>query len=463
MVKANTPGPLESTALLDGSLPQQLHRALNWALDTPLLNNLTAHGNTSWTFPEFILLTLFWVWSECTTLTKAFSHASQLCQSLLGTVVFRSYTGFAGALKTWTPTLRPLLWQRLQQRMETVGDRHWRIGRWLPLAVDGSRTTTPRTRQNETAFCPPRFGRGATAKSRKKWKNKTRRSKALSVPVHPQIWLTLLWHMGLKMPWSWQCGPSTASERQHFTEMLQTQEFPEHTLFCGDAGFVGYDLWRAMIDRGHHFLIRVGSNVRLLRGLGTVKQSGDLVHFWPKAAMAKKDAPLALRLLTFRVGKCEVHALTNVLSERQLSSSQAVQLYRARWGVELQFRSLKQTFGRSKLHSRTPELAYAELDWSLLGLWLIQLLTVSEQIPQGIGPERSSVSVAVQVFRDAMNRRRASSLKKELAAAVKDEYQRRAPKGARYRPKTKDKPAAGPPQVMDASVEQRRKYQQVMG
>jgi len=463
MVKANTPGPRESTALLDGSLPRQLQRAIAWALDTQLFAHLTPHGNTTWTFPDFILLTVFWVWSECSTLTKAFSHASGLCQSLLGTVVFGSYTGFAGALKTWTPTLRPLLWKCLHQRMETVAGPHGRIGRWWPLAIDGSRTTTPRTRQNEKAFCPPRFGRGVTAKSRKKWKNKTRRSKALSVPVHPQIWLTLLWHMGLKMPWSWQCGPSTASERHHFAAMLESQEFPENTLFCGDAGFVGYDLWRALIDRGHHFLIRVGSNVRLLRGLGTVKQSGDLVHFWPKAAMAKKEAPLALRLLTFRVGKCEVHAVTNVLSERQLSAAQAVRLYRARWGVELQFRSLKQTFGRSKLHSRTPELAYAELDWSLLGLWLIQLLTVSEQIPQGIGPERSSVSVAVQVFRDAMGRRCAGGLRKELGAAVKDEYQRRVPKGARYRPKTKDKPTAGPPQVVSASAEQIRKYKQVMG
>lgn len=463
MVKANIPCTPNSTSLLGGTQPGQLHRAFTWALDTRLFDHLTPHGNTTWTFPNFILLTLFWVWSECSTLTKAFDHAAHLCKSLIGTVVFKSYKGFSGALQTWTRTLIPLMWKCLQQRMARIAGEHWRIGRWLPIAVDGSRTTTPRTRKNEAAFCPRKFGTGGTTKSRKNWKNKKRRSKKLSQPVHPQIWLTLLWHMGLRMPWAWKCGPSNACERHHFMEMLETQEFPENTLFCGDAGFVGYDLWRAMSDRGHHFLIRVGGNVRLLRELGTVKQHGDLVHCWPNAAAAKKEPPLALRLLKFQMGKCEMYAVTNVLSERKLSVVQALELYRARWGVEVQFRSLKQTFGRSKLHSRTPELAYGELEWSLLGLWLIQLLTVSEQIPKGIGPERSSVSVAVQVFRTAMGYRGAMGVKKELCNAVKDEYERRGKKGARYRPQTKDKPSAGKPKVVKADAEQRRKYRQLMG
>jgi hypothetical protein len=463
MAKVNTPCPPNSTAILNGTQPLQLHRVLTWALETRLFANITPHGNTTWTFPQFLLLTLFWVWSERSTLTKAFDHASGLCQSLLGTVVFKSYTGFSGALKTWTPTLIPLMWACLQQRMATIAGKHWRIGLWLPLAVDGSRTTTPRTQKNEHAFCPHRYGRGRTAKSRKKWKNKRRRSKKLSQPVHPQIWLTLLWHMGLKMPWAWKCGPSNASERQHVAELLETLECPENTLFCGDAGFVGYDLWRAMADRGHHFLIRVGSNVRLLRRLSGVKQRGDVVYCWPNMAAAKKQPPLMLRLLKFQVGKREIFAVTNVLSERKLTDAQAMKLYRARWGVEVQFRSLKQTFGRSKLHSRTPELANAELEWSLLGLWLIQLLTASEQITQGIDPEQSSVSVAVQIFRDVMSRGHALGLRKALRGAVKDTYQRPSKKAARYRPKTKDKPSAGKPKVVSARAEQRRKYRLLMG
>jgi hypothetical protein len=124
----------------------------------------------------------------------------------------------------------------------------------------------------------------------------------------------------------------------------------------------------------------------------------------------------------------------------------------------VQFRALKQTFGRSKLHSRTPEHAYVELEWSLLGLGLIQLLTAAEQIPQGIAPERTSVSLAVQVFRDAIGRGHTLRLRKALEEAVKDPYPRRGSKAARYRPENKDKPSAGKPKLVNATAEQRRKY-----
>lgn len=52
----------------------------------------------------------------------------------------------------------------------------------------------------------------------------------------------MMWHMGLRLPWTWRLGPSNSSERGHVMEMLQQEEFPENTLFCGDAGFVGYPL-----------------------------------------------------------------------------------------------------------------------------------------------------------------------------------------------------------------------------
>jgi len=45
-----------------------------------------------------------------------------------------------------------------------------------------------------------------------------------------------MWHMGLRLPWTWRLGPSNSSERGHVMEMLEKEEFPENTLFCGDAG-----------------------------------------------------------------------------------------------------------------------------------------------------------------------------------------------------------------------------------
>lgn len=464
MPKANTTCPPNSSTLLAGSLPAQLHRAVKWLLDSSSWKALAPHGNTSWTFSELLLLALFWVWSDAATLTGAFAHARHLAGTLLGKVALTSYTGFAGSLDTWTTALMPRLRAILHQRMESVAGTHWRIGGWLPLALDGSRTSAPRTKANEAKLCPRRWGRGAKAKSRASWKNKRRRSKRLSQPVRPQAWLTLVWHMGLRMPWAWRCGPSNASERQHATEMLEAEDFPEKTLFCADAGFVGHDLWQAMAGRGHHFLIRVGANVRLLRGLGRVKRHGcDIVHFWPRHVAARNRSPMVLRLLKFQVGRCAMHAVTNVLSERALSAAQAVRLYRARWGVEVQFRTLKQTFGRARLHSRTPERVLRELEWSLVGLWLVQLLAAAEQIPAGIAPERTSVSVALQVFRDAMGCGRAWGLKRSLREAKTDAYERTRPKKSRHRTPFKDRPSAKRPRVERATAEERRKYKTLNG
>ena len=99
-----------------------------------------------------------------------------------------------------------------------------------------------------------------------------------------------------------------------------------------------------------------------------------------------------------------------------------------------------------------------ELEWSLLGLGLIQLLTAAQQIPQGIGPERTSISLAVQVFRDAISRGHPLRLSQALEEAVKDCYQRGGSKAARYRPDNKDKPSAGQPELVNATAEQRRNY-----
>jgi hypothetical protein len=189
--------------------------------------------------------------------------------SMLGEAALTSYQGLSKALVTWTGPLLPLIQQRLHGLMEKIGGDYWRIDGWLPLAVDGSRVTTPRTKSNEANFSAAHYGKGRKARSRRKWKNKKRRSKPLSERVKPQIWLTLMWHMGLCMPWSWRTGPSNSSERGHFQEMLTTMIFPKNTLFCADAGFVGYELWKSIQDAGHHFLIRVGANVRLPQISGT--------------------------------------------------------------------------------------------------------------------------------------------------------------------------------------------------
>jgi hypothetical protein len=74
--------------------------------------------------------------------------------------------------------------------------------------------------------------------------------------------------------------------------------------FCTDAGFTGYDLWKAMIDLNQSFLIRMGSNVKLLRNLGYVQEHQGIVYLWPARAVGEQQPPLVLRLLKLQVGRC---------------------------------------------------------------------------------------------------------------------------------------------------------------
>ena len=129
----------------------------------------------------------------------------------------------------------------------------------------------------------------------------------------------------------------------------------------------------------------------------------------------------------------------------------------------MQFRSFKQTFQRGALRSRTPSCAVVELEWSLLGLWIVQLFAVKEQIAVELGPERMSVALAVAVIQDTMRAwnqvatsRRALIL--QFRAATKDSYQRKTSKRARYRPDGKDKPSATKPVLLNATKEQQRVY-----
>jgi hypothetical protein len=422
-----------------------VRRALNWLLTSGIFKELSFHGNTKWQPVQLVTLALLFVWSSKAALTDAFVDAQRWATLLFGKAALTTYQGLAGALVTWTPTLLPLLWDRIHRLLEANGGPHWRIGVWLALAVDGSRDDVPRTRANAARFCAKNFGHGQTAKYRKKKSKGMRRKRnrqSPAYPVKPQMWLTLLWHLGMRLPWSWKLGPSDSSERLHLTQMVREQTFPKNTLFCGDAGFVGYDFWQTIVEQKHNLLMRVGGNVRLLRNLCHIRQRDDIVYCWPSQAMRKKQPPLVLRLLKFRNRRKYIYLVTTVLNEKSLTGRVAEELYRRCWGIEVQFRALKQTFGRAKLRSRNPERALVEMQWSLLGVTIIQLWAMVEQHKASLLPEQLSEHPTP-----------GNDLRASLRRAILDGYNRSSKKEARYKPKYNTKPSAGKPKVALATIQ----------
>jgi IS4 transposase len=447
---------------------QQIQYAMNWVINNESFADLRFHGNTSWRPADLVVLTLLWIWSPAAKLTDAFTEARSQSLGLIGTAALTTYQGLAGALQTWTATFIPLLIVKLHELMQEVDGRHLRTGRWLPIAIDGSRATTPRTVSNEQAFCAKDYGKGKTAKYRKKKTKGMRRrknQKAKPQPQAPQIWITLMWHIGLGIPWCWKLGPSNSSERQHVMDMIRSGHFLKRTLFVGDAGFFGYDFWKLIMEQGHDFLVRVGGNVRLLEGLGLcTEEKKGIVYCWPDAAMKKQLPPLVLRLVKCRLGrKKKACLLTSVLDDQELTYKEILSLYHKRWGVELEFRGLKQTFTRRMLRSRKSERALVEMEWSLFAMAVIELLALRHQLPEkNAVPEKSSFAKSLRAVRRSLQHLRhrpehVPDFETLLRTASVDDYERTGSKSARYKPNKKDKPSCGLPKVTRATARHRRR------
>lgn len=458
--RADTPRPANTNG-------EDLRRALNWIVSDRMFSDLRLHGNTAWTGAALVRLAVLWVWSPESSLVAAANDAIEGATKIFGSSAVASYQALTNALRRYSDQLFPVLYARLHGLMRECDHGRFRIGRWLVLAVDGSRIKAPRTVKNERGLCKSRV----KSKKRSASKSKKRRQKGpmgQRTRHHPRdegplVWLTMIWHVGERVPWCWKTGPAYSSERHHLLDMLEEQPFAENTLFCADGGYIGYELWRAMDNREHRFLIRVGANVHLLKSLGHSRQRDDIVYSWPERMMAKHRLPLKLRLFQFKDSRNrDVHLVTNVLQEKLLTRRQAGEIYRQRWGIEVQFRSLKQTFGRTKLRSRTPDRAMMELQWSLVGMTMIQLLARKERLATGNSERCTSMAMALRIVRQVMQHHaatphRSQRLKTRLAQAVIDAYQRTRPKGSRDYPRQKDPESTGNPRIRAASKVQLRR------
>jgi hypothetical protein len=434
------------------------------------------HGNIKWEPEQLAIQALIWSWQDTKRVTDGFEKTLEICEKLRLKKIAKTYTGFMDALARYRNTIREGLRNRLQTLAEQAGGRFFRSKKWVLIGFDGSRATAPRSKANEAAFCAPTYGKGKKArynenKSKRSGNQPRKRAKPkLPAQPEPQVWITMMWHMGLRLPWTWRLGPSNSSERGHVQEILKQEEFPENTLFCGDAGFVGYPVWSAILQAGGHFLVRVGANVSLLSEHADVqKMKGGIVLCWPKDRMASGDPPLRLRLVQVQVGKTMMWMLTSVLDEKILTLKDIINYYKLRWLIEVEFRGLKQTIDKCKLRCRNSDRLLAELDWSLHAMAFAELIALRAQIPspaqktekRKYTPRDRSLAKTLRVLRRYMRtldeKESPDSLNQELKKAIVQNYKNKTDKRARYRPKNKDKKPLGDPLVFRLTPTEQRK------
>ena len=196
------------------------------------------------------------------------------------------------------------------------------------------------------------------------------------------------------------------------------------------------------------------------RAVPYAREYNHTVYLWPDKAAKKKMPPLVLRLIVLHDGKQPVYLVTSVLSKQRLSDKQAIEIYRYRWGIELFFRTFKQTFGRTKLRSRSAENAKLELDWSLVALWSICLLGQCELVRAGEAPSQLSAAAAIRAVQTTMRDYRVrpespdETLSSMLVHALLDGYQRSSSKTSRDYPTKKKRERTAPPKTIPATTTQ---------
>lgn len=406
-------------------------------------SRFSMHGNGDWTPQKVFWMSIVMSWQPQTTLTEQFDAARDVLRRMFPRWKLGRTSGtFLTARQRLLAEMHGPLRQRLQLFVAACFEA-WRVWGWSLFAVDGSRFETPRTTPNEQRL-------GCAGKE----------------STTPQLFQTTLQHVGTGLVYDFRLGPGTDSERRHLDDMLAT--LPPHSLLTADAGFISFALCRWLVTQQHSFLLRVGANVRLLTKLGwDVEIEGTTVYLWPQTQ--RRLPPVVLRLLVITEGaKQPVYLVTNIQDAQQLSDTDAAELYRLRWGIELYYRAFKQTLGHKTLRSRTPHMALAEQTWHLFATWLLQLVTARELIAAKKSPASWSAAKARdavrRLFRRALSQQRCTAtetLAVRLQQATRDTYQRRGPKQIREWPRKKREQPPGPPKLQPASNQERHQAQRL--
>jgi len=163
--------------------------------------------------------------------------------------------------------------------------------------------------------------------------------------------------------------------------------------------------------------------------------------------------------------------LTSVLEPSRLTKTQIVHFYKMRWGIEVEFRGLKQTLDRAKLRCHNDQRLLAELNWSLMAMAVAELFALKEQLtptrsksssdgPRG-NPKRRSFANTIRALRSCLNNLRETpepgqDLITRLRQAVTDSYVRKSSKRARYRPPNPDKKPLGDPKLRNLNTQEKK-------
>jgi len=351
-----------------------------------------------------------------------------------------TFAGFEKALaKLPMPVLRALAEAIRGRILVLFGDR-LKVNGFIPLGCDGTRQACPRAKELEDRVGT--FGKDGSS---------------------PMVWNTSIVHLGLGFAWCWRLGRGgKASERSHLVYMLRW--LPKLALIVADAGYVGYEVIRALVSANVFFLIRMSSNAKFYTEdrveLDSFRE--EIVYYWPKTVQDEGKPPIRGRLIRVRSRKRknDVWLLTNVEDSKQLSVEMASRFYRWRWESEGFFRTYKRTLKKVKLMSRTVRLVHREAEASMIATQLLlsqgalamPLASYDDGRPVMSSPRKVLLEIRHDISGDRRSKR---SFSKRISQARRDRRARLTPKEKRKWPRRKTHKPPHPPIILTLSEQQK--------
>ena len=220
------------------SLPHAMREFLTPAVFKQVRKAATRRKQPRWDVHPLLLVVLLLTWCAGDSLPEKFEVARGFyvvcCPKRKRPG--KSFAGFEKALaKLPMPVLRGLA-DALRSRLAVVFGQRLLCHGFIPLGCDGTRQECPRSKELEQRLGTS--GKDASA---------------------PMIWNTSIVHLTLGIPWCWRLGRGgKASERTHLIRMIPL--LPKLALIVTDAGYVGYDVVRRLIEANVLILMRMSSH-----------------------------------------------------------------------------------------------------------------------------------------------------------------------------------------------------------
>ena len=418
------------------TLPQAMQEFLTPVLFRQVRNVGRKRKQPRWDVHPLLYVVLLMTWCTGDSLPEKFEVARAyyvvMCPKRRrpGT----TFSGFEKALCRLSKPVLRVLASALRDRIQVVLGKRLLYQGFIPLGCDGSRHQTPRTEELERRL-------GTTG-------DKDSSSGA------PMVWNTSIVHLTTGIPWCWRFGRgSKSSERHHLMRMIPL--LPKLALVVTDAGYMGYELMRAMVEANVWFLFRMSSSGTFYtENKQPLEQWREgIAYYWPESIRKAKLPPLRGRLIRIKGKKRKVSVwlFTNVEDRQRLTMTLASRLYRWRWENEGFFRTYKRTLQKIKFSSRSLRLLHREAEVSMIATQLLfcqGALAMPEASCENEPVMCSPRKVLLETRAELTRTKAKQNYGQRLTTAMRERRQRTTAKEKREWPARKPHKPPKPPKIL---------------